>query len=125
MGRTFVTGDVIYRKNVFPALDPKVSPDVMQEWIFPTFTDQRVLTPLAELAVPLTPSLSARPEAPSVSAVVENPAVSPSFTPFCPRELIPLTASIHAPRRLTVTQPTLSTSISNPQTLILDSCLRS
>lgn len=100
-GKVFVTGDIIYREDVFPALDPKLSPDVLQDWIFPTLSDERVDSPIPERinregSLPLPPTL---PEGSSNSVIDEGSAVSPPFVPFCPKTLIPLSASIHAPRR--------------------------
>lgn len=39
-GRIFITGDVIYREDVFPALHPTFSPKVVREFIFPSFNDE-------------------------------------------------------------------------------------
>ena len=141
-GRIFVTGDVIYQEDIFPALHPTLSPNVAQELTFPSFHDEcRIDTgstapshlspsPPPSQSSPSSPSPPSSPSSPSLPSLpshsssptpqsssslspphspdpsplsqgdgrLPNPTVSPEPSPYRPRELIPLSASIHAPR---------------------------
>lgn len=95
-GCIYVTGDVIYRKDVFPALDPLLSPNITQELTFPSFGD---FEPLNLFPTPESRSQGSPVELSPAShdKTPASPIQSLPFVPFFPKVLIPLSASIHAP----------------------------
>lgn len=123
-GRVFVTGDVVYREDTFPALDPKLSPNVLHEWIFPTFTDECVDSPPSPRITHDASSSPTPPEESPNSTAVKTSAISPPPA-FRPRTLIPLSDSIHAPRQTTVPPLTQRTSAQRSIPPITDYRMRS